>query len=176
MKHRLALAVLAAALLAACGQEPATPVAANPQQAAPAPAPAAVAALPATPETTCAAGADYAQLPSNVCLTRMYKLIATKDYTDDAGRARRRLTYSYSGMGLKDVTRSLTDSFDKTGYFTRKPEAKPDGTVIVPMTRKNLSTTYLSVNVAPNSGPTAAQTKGSFFIDYVVGENTVATN
>lgn len=175
MKHRLALAVLAAALLAACGQEPATPVAANPQSA-PAPAPATVAALPATPETNCAAGADYAQLPSNVCFTRLYKLVASKDYTDDAGRARRRLTYSYSGMDLKGLTGNVAASFDKAGYFTRKPEAKPDGTVIVPMTRKNLSTTYLSASTAPNSGPTAAETKGNFFIDYVVAENTVATN
>jgi hypothetical protein len=163
--------LLATALLAACGQQPAAP--ADTAVATPV-APAAVAA--ATPaQPACAKAKGYDLLPAGVCMTDKFGFREDKPYTDKLGRNRRRLTFGYFGRDADAVAKNVSAAFKAAGYNVRPATPTTDGSIQVPMTNKASGTTYL---VARQSDKLRADGKvqGTFTLDFAADAATATAS
>lgn len=154
------LAVLAAAIATGCGREPA-------EQAAVA-APVAGTPEAREPADQCGRGKGFSELPAGVCLPASYRVLGQRDYADSAGRGRHRVTFTFAEGDAQSVLSRITDEYSRAGYYVRPKMATKNGSLQVPMTNKNMGTTYLSVTERPQATVQSANWKGSFFIDFML--------
>jgi hypothetical protein len=172
MKYLLP-SLLAVALLAACGQQPATPATDTAANTPVAP----VAAPAAAPAPACAKAKGYDLLPAGVCMTEKYGFREDKPYTDKQGRGRHRLTFGYFGRDADTVAKNVGAAFKAAGYNVRPATPAADGTLTVPMTNKTTGTTYLVARQSPKLRPDG-KVQGTFSIDFATApaaEQTAST-
>lgn len=152
--------VLAAVIATGCGREPA--------EQATATAPVAGSAEVRRAADQCGSGKALSSLPAGVCLPASYRVVGKRDYADSAGRVRRRITFAFAEGDAQSVLSRITDEYSRAGYYVRPKMDTKNGSLQVPMTKKGLGTTYLSVTALPQATGQSANRKSSFFIDFLL--------
>lgn len=153
------LAIATALILVGCGKEPVGEPEGTSQTAA-------EVAIPETEQDkTCGAGKGFDALPMDACVPSVYRFRNAREYVDGQGRDRRRLTFDFSDSDALAVAEQVSAEFAKRGYNVRPTKETADGSLQVPITRKDIGTIYLSVLAQP--GADNPGRKGSFFVDFL---------
>jgi hypothetical protein len=118
-------------------------------------------------QRTCGAS-GFDVLPNGVCLLASYRYHGAREYVDGAGRKRRRVTFDFVDGDAEQVAGQVSKAFASAGYYVRPRMDTKNGSLQIPMTKKDLGTTYLSVKQLPDTAPVNPNRKGSFFVDFLL--------
>ena len=162
MMRTVFLAGVVTTLLVGCGKEPAVEAAAMQSPLA-----AEVAQAPMAEAVKCGSGEGFDTLPAGICLSESYRFRDQRDYVA-GGRDRHRLTFDFAEGDAEGVAEQISSAFDAAGYYVRPKMDTTDGSLQIPLTKKDLGTTYLSVRLLPETANPNPNRKGYFFIDFLV--------
>lgn len=167
MMRAMIFVLLTSVVAVGCGREPAAAEGAGlPNEP--------IAEIATVDPGACGSGSGFDALPEGVCLSESYRFRGDRSYLDAAGRERHRLTFDYVDGDAEQVASNVSRAFAISGYYVRPRMDTPDGSVQIPLTKKDLGTTYLSVQSLPATAPADPNRKGSFFIDFLGSPVSVA--